>query len=52
VLSSFTTARPCDKKANRPPGHEALAEAARLLGPIGMEPSVDLSVYDEIAQSR
>ena len=52
VLSSFTTARPCDRKANRPPGHEALAEAARLLGPIGMEPSVDLSVYDEIAQSR
>jgi transposase len=52
VLSSFTTARPCDTKANRPPGPEALAEAARLLGPIGVEPSVDLSVYDEIAQSR
>jgi len=49
VLSSFTTARPCDKKANRPPGHEALAEAARLLGPIGAEPIVDLFVYDEIA---
>ncbi|MGH9047173.1 MAG: Mu transposase domain-containing protein [Acidimicrobiales bacterium] len=52
VLSSFTTARPCDKKANRPPGHEALAEAARLLGPIGVEPSVDLSVYGEIAEGR
>ncbi len=35
VLSAFTTARPCDKKANRPPGKEALEEAARLLGPIG-----------------
>ena len=52
VLSSFTTARPCDTKANRPPGHEALAEAARLLGPIGAEPSVDLSVYGEIAEGR
>jgi transposase len=49
VLSAFTTARPCDKKANRPPGRAALEEAARLLGPIGAEPSVDLSVYDEIA---
>ena len=43
VLSAFTTARPCDKKANRPPGKEALEEAARLLGPIGREPVVDLS---------
>jgi transposase len=50
VLSAFTTARPCDKKANRPPGKEALAEAARLLGPIGREPVVDLSVYDEVAR--
>jgi hypothetical protein len=49
VLSTFTTVRPCDKKANRPPGHEALAEAARLLGPIGAEPIVDLDVYGEIA---
>jgi hypothetical protein len=52
VLSSFTTARPCDTKANRPPGDAALAEAARLLGPIGVEPRVDLSVYDEIAEGR
>ena len=50
VLSAFTTARPCDKKANRPPGKEALEEAARLLGPIGREPVVDLSVYDEVAR--
>ena len=52
VLSSFTTVRPCDTKANRPPGAEALAEAARLLGPIGAEPNVDLSVYGEIAAGR
>jgi hypothetical protein len=52
VLSSFTTASPCDKKANRPPGAQALAEAARLLGPIGAEPTVDLSIYGEIAQGR
>jgi transposase len=52
VLSAFTTAAPCDKKANRPPGRAALDEAARLLGPIGAEPVVDLSVYGEIAQGR
>jgi hypothetical protein len=50
VLSAFTTDRPCDKKANRPPGRAALEEAARLLGPIGREPVVDLSVYDEVAR--
>jgi transposase len=46
VLSTFSTARPCDKKANVPPGKEALAEAARLLGVLGAEPVVDLSVYE------
>jgi len=49
VLSAFSTARPCDKKANRPPGDVALAEAARLLGPGGHEPTVDLDVYAQIA---
>ena len=49
VLSAFSTARPCDKKANRPPGDAALAEAARLLGPGGHEPTVDLEVYAQIA---
>jgi transposase len=48
VLSAFSWARPCDKKANRPPGKEALAEAARLLGPAGRDPSVDLNVYAQI----
>jgi transposase len=52
VLSAFTTARPCDKKANRPPGKEALEAAARLMGPVGHEPVVDLSIYDEIAEGR
>jgi transposase len=52
VLSAFTTDRPCDKKANRPPGALALAEAAKLLGPGGHEPTVDLEVYAEIAGGR
>jgi transposase len=45
ILSSFTTARPCDTKANRPPGPESLAEAARLLGAEGREVTVDLADY-------
>ena len=45
VLSQFTTERPCDRKANRPPGTAALAEAARLLGPEGRDVIVDLSAY-------
>jgi transposase len=32
VLDAFTTDPPCPRKANRPPGHAALAEAARLRG--------------------
>ncbi len=50
VLSAFSTARPCDKKANRPPGELALREAAKLLGPAGQEPVVDLGVYAAIAR--
>jgi transposase len=46
VLSQFSSARPCDRKANKPPGQAALKERARLLGRAGEEPSVDL---DEIA---
>jgi transposase len=52
VLSAFTTARPCDRKANRPPGDVALREAAKLLGPGGNEPTVDLDVYAQIAGGR
>jgi transposase len=47
VLGQFSSSRPCDRKANKPPGHAALAERARLLGAAGEEPSIDL---DEIAK--
>ncbi len=50
VLSSFTTERPCDAKANRPPGPEALAEAAKLLGAEGRDVVVDLSRYAELVE--
>jgi transposase len=50
VLSSFTTARPCDTKANRPPGRESLAEAARLLGTEGHEVTVDLQAYADLIE--
>ena len=50
VLSAFTTARPCDRKANRPPGAAALAEAARLLGPEGCDVVVDLARYAELVE--
>ena len=48
VLSQFSTARPCDRKANKPPGQAALAERARLLGPAGAEPCVDLSAIADV----
>jgi hypothetical protein len=48
VLGQFTTARPCDRKANRSPGPAALAERARLLGDAGSEPSVDLEAIAEV----
>ncbi len=50
VLAAFTTARPCDRKANRPPGAAALAEAARLLGPEGSDVVVDLAYYAELVE--
>ena len=49
VLGAFSTARPCDRKENRPPGPAALAERAKLLGP---EPApsrrVDLAAMAEV----
>ncbi|MDQ3470173.1 MAG: IS21 family transposase [Actinomycetota bacterium] len=48
VLGQFSTARPCDRKANRPPGAAALAERARLLGSAGVEPAVDLDRMAEV----
>ena len=48
VLSQFSTDRPCDRKANKPPGQAAQAERARLLQRSGTEPSVDLDAMAEI----
>jgi hypothetical protein len=48
VLSQFLTARPCDRKANRPPGEVALSEAARLMGRDGSEVTVDLDQLAEV----
>jgi hypothetical protein len=50
VLSAFSTRRPCEKKSNRPPGPEALAEAARLLGDEGGDVVVDLARYAELVE--
>jgi len=51
VLSAFTTARPCDRKANRPPGAEALAAAAALLGDEGRVVVVDLAAYAALVET-
>jgi transposase len=48
VLSQFSTARPCDRKANKPPGAAALAERARLMGTAGSEPTVDLDKMADV----
>ncbi|MGC8626903.1 MAG: Mu transposase domain-containing protein [Acidimicrobiales bacterium] len=48
ALSQFSTKRPCDKKENRPPGPQALAERAKLLGPAGTEPAVDLDEVERL----
>jgi transposase len=48
VLAQFSTARPCDRKANKPPGTAALAERARLMGAGGAEPSIDLARMAEV----
>lgn len=52
VLASFTTAARCRRKANRPPSHEALAEAARLSGLDEHDVVIDLSRYAEFAELR
>jgi transposase len=50
VLDAFTTERPCRRKANRPPGSAALAEAARLRGHDLAGVVVDLADYARIAR--
>ena len=48
VLSQFSTARPCDRKANKPPGTAALAARAELVGAGMAEPTVDLEEMAEV----
>lgn len=48
VVGQFSTARPCDRKANKPPGADALAARARLLGHGGTEPTVDLEAMADV----
>lgn len=48
MLAQFSTARPCDRKANKPPGPAALLERATLVGPAGAEPTVDLDALAEV----
>ena len=50
VLAAFSTERSCDRKANRSPGKESLAEAARLMGREGREVVVDLARDAELAE--
>jgi hypothetical protein len=51
VLSAFTTQRPCERKANRPPGEPARAEAAKLLSGLGADVVIDLARYGELADT-
>lgn len=51
VLSAFSTERPCERKANRPPGADARAEAAQLLAGLGGEVVIDLARYGELADT-
>lgn len=52
VLLAFTTAPPCRRKENRPPGAEARVEAARLLGALSGDVVVDLARYEELVSAR
>jgi transposase len=45
VLGAFSSARPCQRKVNRPPTDAALALAAELLGERGADPVIDLDIY-------
>ena len=51
VLQAFSAERPCVRKANRPPGPEALAAAARILGAEGQPVVVDLAAYAQLAEA-
>ena len=45
MLAAFTTARPCRRNENRPPGEAALAAAKALGAETGREVIVDLERY-------
>jgi transposase len=52
VLAAFTTDRACRRKANVPPGEQALAELARLRGADpGSAPVISLERYAQLAQA-
>ena len=50
VLRSFTTAPPCERKGNHPPGEAARAAAAALRRPDEREVVVDLARYAELVE--
>jgi transposase len=52
VLGAFSTARPCLRKANRPPSDAALALAAELLGDRGVDPVIDLDIYRRLVDGE
>jgi len=52
VLDAFSTQPPCRRKANRPPGPAALAEAARLRPDVpGAVVRVDLARWARAAEA-
>ncbi|MGH9271785.1 MAG: Mu transposase domain-containing protein [Ilumatobacteraceae bacterium] len=52
VLGTFSTARPCPRKVNRPPSDAALTLAAELLGDRGADPVIDLDVYRRLVDGE
>lgn len=50
VLAAFSSARPCARKANHPPGAAALAAAGALRGADAHEVTVDLARYAELVE--
>jgi hypothetical protein len=47
VLAGFSSASPCNRKENRPPGQAALAARAALLGNKGNDVTVDLGAMEQ-----
>lgn len=51
VLAGFSSASPCNRKENRPPGQTALAARAALLGNNGDDVVVDLGAMEQTVRS-